>query len=93
MLWVLRPEDVSLFSTKQAVHIYYDLTVSVITESLVHHFELNQYQPTRVLEANSVPSSLPSALSSFLSSPIDRSIFSILDSDIYHFSVQESVIH
>lgn len=82
----------SVFSTKQAVHIYCDLTIYVISESLVHHFELKQCQPMRVLRANRVPSSLPSALS-FLSSPTDGRIFSILDSDIYHFSVQESVIH
>lgn len=53
MLWVLWHEDESVFSTKQALHIYYGLTVSVITESLVRHFELKQYQLTRVLEANS----------------------------------------
>lgn len=83
----------SVFSTKQAVCIYYALTTYVITESLVHHFKFKQCQPMGILKANRVPSSLPSPLSFFLSSPTEGRIFSILESDIYHFSVQESVIH
>lgn len=34
--------DVSVFSTKQAMHIYYGLTIYVITKPLVNHFELKQ---------------------------------------------------
>lgn len=85
--------DRSVFSTEQAVHIRYGLTIYVVTESLVCHLEPKQYQPTRVLKANCVPSNLPSALSFFLSLPTNRRNSSVLDSGIYHFSVQESVIH
>lgn len=85
--------DVSVFSTKQAVHTYYGLTIYVITESIVCHPEPKQYQPVRVLKANRFPSNLPSALSFFLSSPTNGRNSSVLDSGIYHFSVQESVMH
>lgn len=62
LVYLLKPflysftSDASVFSTKQAVLTYYALTIYVVTESLVHHLELKQYQPVRILRANLVPS-------------------------------------
>lgn len=62
------------------------LTIYAVKESLVHHLDPQQYQPTRVVKANGV-------LPPILTHRQEELLIYVLDHGIYHLSVQQSIMY